>query len=157
MALHQEIIFSGYILLKRFDALVLEFEDRAAFRTDQVVVMAVRDLVLVPGKPVRESSLIGQSRIGQQFQGAVDGGITDARVVFLHPEVQFFRAQVLSGIDKNLQDVITLGRGPEPLTRQVFRKLLNGLAGHFMILKSNFNKTVYTMRCRRCQAFSIFS
>jgi hypothetical protein len=130
MTLHLKTVFSCNVLLERFYSLILEFDDRAAFRADKVIVVAVRGLILVPGKPVFESSFIGQTRIGQQFQGAVYGGITYARVVFFHPKVQFFRAQVLSCIDKDLQNMVTLGRGPEPLARQVFRELLNGLAGH---------------------------
>jgi hypothetical protein len=115
VALYQELIFFRYVHLELFDALIFEFDDRAAFRADEVVVMAVRGLVLVPRKPVLESSFVGQSRIGQQLQGAINGGVTDAGVVFFHPNVQFFGTQVLPGIDKDLQNIVTLGRGPQPL------------------------------------------
>ncbi len=61
-----------------------EFHRTAAFRAHHVVVAAAIVLVLVTGDAVVKSDFTSQTALGQQFEGAVDGGESDLGIFFLH-------------------------------------------------------------------------
>src|SRR5574337_774735 len=68
VALHQKMVFPGHVLLKRFDALVLELDDRAAFCANQMVVMGIGARVLIARKTVFEPPLLRQTGLGKKLQ-----------------------------------------------------------------------------------------
>ncbi len=130
VALDLESVFSGDVLLERFDALIFKFNDRAAVGADQVIMVRIGAGVLVASETVLKTPLLRQPSLGEQFQCPVNGRIADAGVGFFHSCVEFFRAQVLSRRDEDIEDLVPLARRPEPLAGKILRKLLNGPIRH---------------------------
>jgi len=119
MGLDGEPVAVGDLLLQFFDFAILEFDDLSASGADQVVVMIVSAIVFIPGETVFKTVFLGNSCLGQQLQGPVHRGITDAGMRFLYPIVQLFSAQMPPCLYKQLDDGVPLACGPEPLGRQV--------------------------------------
>src|SRR6266446_8836272 len=65
-----------------------ELHRTPAFGADHVVMAAAVVLMLVAGDAVVEGDFAGQSTPGEQLERAVDGGVADARIFFLHEAVQ---------------------------------------------------------------------
>jgi len=116
---HQEVIFPRNILLERLDALIFEFNDFPAGRTDQVIVMIAGWRVFISRNPVVKTALISQSRDGKQFHGPVYRCIADSGLLFLDLKIEILRAHMPAGVDKNAQNTISLGRGAQPLTGKI--------------------------------------
>jgi hypothetical protein len=67
-------------------------------------------LMLITGDAVVECDLAGQSALSEQLEGAVDGGVADARILFLHEAVQFVSGEVVAGLEERAQDGVALRR-----------------------------------------------
>ena len=87
-------------------------------------------LVFVPSDAVVESDLAGQAALRQQFQRAVDGGVTDASILLLHQAVEFVGGEVVAGFKESVQNGITLRRLFQANGLQVAVKDLLGFADH---------------------------
>src|ERR1044071_2322241 len=72
------LVFVSDLLLEASDFLRKEFHRTAALGADHVVMAAPIVLVLVAGNAVVKGHLAGKAAFGQQFESAVDGGVTDA-------------------------------------------------------------------------------
>ena len=66
-------------------------------------------LVLVAGDAVVEGDFAGQAALRQQFQRAVDGGVSDAGIIFLHQAVQFVGGEMVAGFEERAQNRVALG------------------------------------------------
>ena len=66
-------------------------------------------LVLVAGDAVVEGDFTGQAALRQQFQRAVDGGVADAGIFFLHQAVEFVGGEVIAGFEEGVQNGVALG------------------------------------------------
>src|SRR5258708_34788504 len=67
-------------------------------------------LVLVSGDTVVEGDFTGQSALGEQLEGAVNGGVADAGIFFLHEAMKFVGGEVVAGFEKRPQDGVALRR-----------------------------------------------
>jgi hypothetical protein len=85
-----------------------KFHRTAALGADHVVMAAPVVLVLVAGDAVVEGDFAGQSALGQQFERAVDRGVADAGVFFLHQAVQFVGGEMVAGFQKGAQNGVAL-------------------------------------------------
>jgi hypothetical protein len=101
-------VFAAYFLLEAADILREKFDRTAAVGADHVVMAATVVLVLVAGNTVVEGDLAGQAALRQQFQRAVDGGISDVGIFFLHQAVQFVGGEMVAGFEKRMQDDVAL-------------------------------------------------
>jgi len=108
MASGEVAIFLAYFLLEAAHVLGKEFDGTAAIRADHVVMAAAVVLVLVAGNAVVEGDFAGQAALRQQFQRAIDGGVADAGVFFLHQAVQFVGGEMVAGFEKGMQDHVAL-------------------------------------------------
>ena len=124
------VVFAADFLLELPDFLRKEFHGAAAVRANHVVMAATVVLVLVTRDAVVERDFAGQTALGQQLQGTIDGGVADAGVFFLHQAVEFVGRKVIAGFKKGAQDGITLGGLLQTNTFQVPVKNLLGLANH---------------------------
>jgi hypothetical protein len=59
MAMDLETVLSGNVMLKRFNLLILEFNDRAALCADQMIMMRIRLRVLIAGKTILKPPFLG--------------------------------------------------------------------------------------------------
>ena len=66
-------------------------------------------LVLVTGDAVVEGHFAGEPAFGQQFQGAIDGGVADAGVFFLNQAVKLVGRKMIAGFEKRAQNRVALG------------------------------------------------
>jgi len=85
-----------------------EFHGRAALCADHVVMAAALVLVLVAGDAVVKSDFAGEAALGEKLERAINGGESDARVLFLDQPVQFVGGEMLAGFKECAQDGIAL-------------------------------------------------
>ena len=90
------------------DVLGKEFDRTAAIGADHVVMAAAVVLVLVACDAVVESDFAGQAALRQQLQRAVNRGVADAGIFFLHQAVQFVGGEMVAGFEEGMQDGIAL-------------------------------------------------
>lgn len=117
-----EPVLGGHRVLERFELSGKEFDDLAALGTDHVIVVLMFVVVLVVRAPVAEPDFPRESRVGQEFQRAIDGSLTDVRILFLHEPVEVFVGEMFLGAQENIQDQVTLGGALESLLLNVFEE-----------------------------------
>ena len=79
VSLNREAIACGDFFLKLFDFAIFEFDDLAATRADQVVMMTLMRHVVVLCLGVKMAGL-RNAGVAKQVQGSVDGGESQMRV-----------------------------------------------------------------------------
>ncbi len=103
------------LFLESLQLVVGEFDDFGATVAQNVIVVGLAGVdVLVPGLAVREALLFGQLAFLQQFQGSVDGGVTDSRVDLADFPVQVVDTHMALGLEEDSRDIIALRRRLEP-------------------------------------------
>ncbi len=65
-------------------------------------------LVLVTGDAVVEGDFAGQSALGEQLERAVNRGVADDGVFFLHQAVQFVGGEMIASFQKGAQNGVAL-------------------------------------------------
>jgi hypothetical protein len=70
------------------------------------------------------------SALGQQFEGAVNGGVADARVFLLHQAVEFVGGKMIAGFQEGVQDDVALSGLLQANALEVAMQDLLGLADH---------------------------
>jgi len=118
-----ELVLPRNILLESFNAFILELYDRAASRTDQMIMMRIWLRMLISRETVIKSPFLGESRFSKQFQCTVNGGVAYTGMYLFDPCVQFLRAQVLACVDKDLEDAVPLACRLEALDRKIFTQM----------------------------------
>jgi len=101
-------VLAANLLLDLSDLGREEFDRRAALGADHVVMAAAIVLMLVAGDAVVEGDFAGEAATGEEFEGAVDGGESDARIFFFDQAVQFVGGEMLARFDERAQDGIAL-------------------------------------------------
>src|SRR5947209_448870 len=92
----------------------VEFDCSAALGADHVVVVRVFVVVLVARAPVAEAHLAGESRLDQELEGTIDGGVADVRLFRLDEPVEVFARKVLLGAQEHVEDEVALRRPLQP-------------------------------------------
>jgi len=87
-------------------------------------------LMFIAGNAIMKGDLTCQSAFGQEFQGAVDGGVTDAGVFLLDEAVKFIGGKMIARLEKGAQDRVALGRLLQADALQVAMENILGLAHH---------------------------
>jgi hypothetical protein len=119
VALDLKAVFSGNIRLKLFNPFVFKLNYLSAARTDKVVVMAIRGLVLIARKSVlnrRSSHACPASSFSVRYTVA-----NPIPIGLFHAGIQLFRAQVAACLHEHLKDVVSLARRFEALALKVVR------------------------------------
>jgi hypothetical protein len=105
---HGKIVLLDNLLLQALDTQALELDDLSTIGADKVVVVMVTLAGLVKGLPGAEVPLLGDAALGEQLQGAVDGGITDAGMLATNPEIQTLGGKMIGGVQKFVKDRLPL-------------------------------------------------
>src|ERR1017187_6194010 len=108
VARRQVLVLAANFLLNAFNLAREELYRAAAFGADHVMVIAAIVLVLVTSHAVIEGHFAGQPALGQQLQSAIDGGKSDALVVFLDQPIQFVGGEMVAGVEKGSQNGVAL-------------------------------------------------
>jgi hypothetical protein len=124
------MILAADVLLQLADFLGKKFDRTATVGANHVVMAAAVVLVFVACDAVVEGDFAGQAALCQQFQRAVDGGISDAGVFFLHQAVEFVGGEMVASLQKSVQDYVALRRLFQSDALQVAVKDFLGFADH---------------------------
>ncbi len=84
VARSEVVILPADFLLQLVDFLREEFHRTAAIGADHVVMAAAIVLMLVARDAIMKGDFARQSAFGQQFEGAIHGGVADADVLLLY-------------------------------------------------------------------------
>ncbi len=87
-----------------------ELDRSAAAGADHVMVAPAIVAMLEAGDAVGEIHFGGQTTLHQQFEGAIDGGNADGRIVLADTPVQLLDGQVLTRGQKNPKNRVALSR-----------------------------------------------
>jgi hypothetical protein len=96
------------LVLFLLDQFAVEFDQLATIGTDQVVVMLVIELVLVPAPTVAQPFLTRQTTLPQQFERSIDRRETDRRIFRFDLLVEIFGTEMALGLEKDAEDQVTL-------------------------------------------------
>jgi len=124
------VIAASDFLFEYPDFLRKKFYRAAALGADHVVMAAAVVLVLEARNAIVKGDFAGQSAFGEQFQRAIDSGIADAGVFFLHEAVQFIGGKMVAGFEEGTQDGVALLGLLQPDIFQMAVQDLLSLADH---------------------------
>jgi hypothetical protein len=122
MLLNFEAVLGGHSVLYGFEFGGVEFDDFATLHADHVVVMLVLVIVLVMRAPVAKADLARQSRLGQEFERAINCGLADTGVFRLHKPIEVFAGQMFFGSQKDIQNKVALRRSLQARLLDVLEK-----------------------------------
>lgn len=124
-------MFPGHCFLHFFNMGIDEFNNLAAFRADEMIVVAiVSGAAFKTDKAVSEVFSGRQSGPGQQLQGPINGGKADAGNFFLDMTVQFLGADVALFLKKCVGDQPALLRQLQPLGAEIVFEMLKIVLSH---------------------------
>jgi hypothetical protein len=130
MAGGEVVVFAADFLFEPVDFLRKEFHRTAALGANHVMVAAAIVLMFEAGNAVMKGDFAGQSAFGEQFERAVDGGVSDAGVLFLHQAMEFVGGEMVAGFEKGPQDGVALLGLLQADVFEVAMQDLLGLAHH---------------------------
>ena len=114
----------GNRVLEGFDGFVLKFYDLPAPETDEVIMMPRTGDGFISGFSISEFSFLGQTQLGEEFEGPVNGGVANLRVDFRHKGMNLAEVLVPGGVKEDIEDFLTLsGRLQPPTGNPVFKSL----------------------------------
>src|SRR5687768_9700474 len=103
--------FVRHLVLQLLDVLGKKLDHLSALSANHVIVMLVVVVMFVIGLAVAKPHLTSKTRLGKQFEGTIDRGVTDGRVLFLYEPIEVFTGEVVFGTEKDLENKVALG-GP---------------------------------------------
>jgi hypothetical protein len=124
------MVFATNFLLQFTYLLRKEFDGAAAFGADHMVVAATIVLMLVAGNAIVERYDTREATLGEQLQGAVDRGVTDAGIFSLNEAVQFVGREVIACLEKGTKNGVALGGLLQADVPEVAMEDVLGLADH---------------------------
>ena len=124
------MVFAADFLFELADFLGKEFDRTPTVGADHMVMAAAVVLVLVAGDAVVEGHFAGQAALCEKFQSAVNRGVADAGIFFLHQAVQFVGGEMVAGFEEGMQDDVALRSLLQPDGFQVAVKDFLGFADH---------------------------
>jgi len=124
------VISTADLLLELTDFLGKELDGTATAGADHVVMAAAVVLVLVAGDAIVEGDFTGQAALGEQLQGAIDSGVADAGILFLHEAVELVGGKMVAGFKKSAQNGVALGGLLEADALEMAVKDVLGFADH---------------------------
>jgi len=101
--LDRESVSLGNLVLEPLDFRAQELENRAAFRTDHVIVMGMKKFVLEASETVPELDRLGELRVHEDFQGAVNRRAPYAGMLSANDAIEIIHGHVTARIEKMSQ------------------------------------------------------
>jgi hypothetical protein len=108
MACSDVSMFPSNFLLQAIHFRREELNRTAAFGADHVVMAPAIVLMLIAGDAVMKSDFARKTALGQQFQGAIDRGEADPKVLLLYQPVQLVSRKMFTSFQKGAQNGIAL-------------------------------------------------
>ena len=105
-----EAITSRKIVLKIFDPGLFELDNFAALDADEMIVVRCLIGELVARETVIEAALVGDTALGEELERAIDGRVSDPRILRADLAEQLFDAHVIWRLEKRLDDEAPLIR-----------------------------------------------
>ena len=127
MAFNGKTVLTGDFFLKPFNARIFELDDLPAGIADQMVMMFIQVAGLIACLAVTEMSLLGDTTLGKQFQGSVNGRITDTRVFFAQTQVKLLGRKVGTDTEELIENGFPLSGRFQTLVEHEPSELVFGL------------------------------
>lgn len=100
MATQGKFIGARYFLLQIFYARIADFNYLAAIEANHMIMVAVWRSHLIARDIVAELDFIGKASLTEQFKGAVNSGLTNARIPHPHMFVKLLKRMMPGQIKK---------------------------------------------------------
>src|SRR5688500_622506 len=130
MLFHFKLVFGRHSILNGFEFGGEELNDLATVGTDHVVMVLMLVVMFVMSQTIPETNFTRQASFGQEFESAVDSGLTNGSVFLVHQLVEIFTGQVFFSAQENIQDKVALCCAFEALLLDVFTE-------HFLLFSHN--------------------
>ena len=106
-----ETMAFGDPLLKGLHSILFKFDDLAASKTDQMVVMSSFGGGFVSGLSVTKFSLGGEAQAGEKLKVPIDCGITDLRIGLGDLGIDLCQILVAGGVKEDVENFRPLTGG----------------------------------------------
>jgi hypothetical protein len=143
----REPAFARDLFLQHLDVLVFEFDDFSAAGADQMIVVVHVIDEFIAGVAAAKLMLLREAALAEEVECSIDGGKADGPVDLLDLLVEFLGGDVPLGLQKHLEDHISLLGNLEVVLGDVFLKnlFLVSPGGHvfpelIMRMSLNINK-----------------
>jgi len=137
-------VHHGEPVLELLDLRVPYLDESAAFYADEVVVVLLADLLLIPGLLSAYLDLFGYPGFAKEIQISLDRGESDLRMITGDGFVEFSRSDVSSGRQEDIEDHVPLLCLPQALVPDVGRQYLFSLRARHIINDNRYQQ--YLMR-----------
>ena len=122
---------AGDAVVEDVDAAVLELDDLAAVDADEMVVGGVVEEVgVVGGLAVAEVDFLEEAGLGEEAEGAVEGGAGAAGLLAAEAVPEFVGGEVLIGGEDGLHEGLALGSVAQALVLDKGIQSVSHLGGH---------------------------
>lgn len=119
-ALRGEVLFTAYFVLYLLQTVADEFDDVAAFQTDEMVVAGAAKCLLVSRRVLSEPVFGHETAILQEVKRIIDGRLRDLDPLGNHPVVQRLGIEMPLALQYRIKNGKALGSRAElPLRAQV--------------------------------------
>jgi hypothetical protein len=119
---------SGDFRLKAFQLRILEFDDRPAFGTDQMIVMLADMFVFIPDIPILKPIFLGESEMTQQPKRVLHKVQRQIGSLGMKNVVKFSGSDVMLGVQKGFQHLETILESVDAFLVKEFSELIFFLA-----------------------------
>jgi len=149
MLLDLEAVLGSNLLLQTLNAGIFKLDNRAADRTDQVIMMMLFTAALVTGMSVAKMARCRQSTLSEEFKGAMHRGVTDMGIFFTNGPKKLFCREVRSCRQKFIKDHFPLLGDLEAVLAEIFTK------GIFVIQKQPLVEIGFQFKLGECSCQEI--
>lgn len=124
MAEDMKTVGASHPFLQAFDVGILKFEDRPTGGADEVIMVILAAALFVTRLAIAKVALLGQSTAGEEFEGAMDRGVADPRVLLANLQVELLGREVSPRLQKGIENDLPLPRRLQTLGEEIVPELL---------------------------------
>jgi hypothetical protein len=111
-----------YFFLRSFNFCRFEFKDPSATSADQMIVVLVFDLVA--SDSIVKMTFLGKTRIHEELQRAINGGVADMGIALANALVEVLARHVPARFEESIKDRLALFRMLEAVRLKESRECL---------------------------------
>jgi len=132
MVTKEKTVLAGDLLLQAFDAGIFKLDDRPAEGADEMVMMVLFTAALITGLAVAKVPLSCQAALGEELEGAMNGGVADPRILVANGPIELFRREVRPRRQEFIKDHFPLPGRLEAVLAEIVTKGI--FIGHDQLL-----------------------
>jgi hypothetical protein len=148
MGCYSKVVLFPNPALNGPDFIICKLNNPATADTSEVAVMFVAIDVLIVKVSVLKIDLLNQSTVDEEGDGPVEGGLGNPLLLVPQPQKELIDIEVIVDREDLIDNHLPFRRVAEPLFLDVFAKLLDGIHDHTLLLRFNYNNSLFMRLCQ---------